>query len=256
MALRSNLHTLTGVYALDALETGAELARFERHLTKCQSCATEVRGFRETAAGLGIAAMLPPPPAMRGTVMAAVGRTRQLPAADEHARHARPAPRQGLLPRLATAGAALSLAAAITLGVVLVNTQHELNRTRQQLSQAQVQLAAITAVRTAADAQTVSKVTKVGGRVTVVSSASRHQIVVTTSGLPPLRAGKVYQLWLIGHPPNKIRSEGMLVMHNGRSGPTLISGVLAGDTFGLTIEPAGGSIQPTLKTLSVTIPAS
>lgn len=256
MALRGELHTLTGVYALDALDTGAELARFERHLNRCQNCATEVRGFRETAARLGIAATLPPPPALRGAVMTAVARTRQLPAVDEHARHARPAPRVGLLPRLATAGAALSLAAAITLGVVLVNTQNELNQTRQQLNHAQTQLAAITAVRTAADAQTVSKVTAIGGVVTMVSSASKHQIVVTTAGLPPLRAGKVYQLWLIGTKNGaKIRSEGLLAPHQGRTGPVLISGVLGGDIFAITLEPAGGTVQPTVKPF-IAIPAA
>ena len=30
------------------------------------------------------------------------------------------------------------------------------------------------------------------------------------------------------------------------TGPVLISGVLAGDTFGVTVEPAGGTIQPTV----------
>ena len=50
--LRSGQHTLTGVYALDALDTDAEVARFERHLSRCDSCAGEVRGFRETAARL------------------------------------------------------------------------------------------------------------------------------------------------------------------------------------------------------------
>jgi hypothetical protein len=36
----------------------------------------------------------------------------------------------------------------------------------------------------------------------------------------------------------------------------LISGVLPGDLFGMTVEPAGGTIQPTLATLAITIPAS
>jgi len=81
----------------------------------------------------------------------------------------------------------------------------------------------------------------------VTSSASKRQMVLTTAGLPPLAPGKVYQLWLIGHPPNKIRSEGLLApVHNGRTGPVLISGVLAGDIFGVTVEPAGGTIQPTV----------
>ena len=108
MALRSDLHTLTGVYALDALDTGAELARFERHLSRCQSCATEVRGFREAATRLGLAAASQPPPEMRARVMSAVARTRQIPANDDRARHARPA-RLRPVTRLAWAGAAAFL---------------------------------------------------------------------------------------------------------------------------------------------------
>ena len=133
------------------------------------------------------------------------------------------------------------------LGIALVNTQHQLNQAQHQLSQAQAQLQAITAVQTATDAKVINKRTSVGGTVTVTSSASKRQMVLTTSGLPPLPAGKVYQLWLIGRPPNKIRSEGLLATpHNGHTGPVLVSGVLAGDTFGVTVEPEGGTIQPTV----------
>ena len=247
MALRQNLHSLTGPYALDALDSGAEQDRFERHLNRCQNCTAEVRGFRETATRLGMAAAQTPPPEMRDRVMAAVARTRQVPTTDDHARHARPAPRTRPLTRLALIGGALAAAAAIVLGIALVNTQHQLNQAQHQLSQAQAQLQAITAVQTATDAKVINKRTSVGGTVTVTSSASKRQMVLTTSGLPPLPAGKVYQLWLIGRPPNKIRSEGLLATpHNGHTGPVLVSGVLAGDTFGVTVEPEGGTIQPTV----------
>ena len=261
MALRTDMHALTGVYALDALDTAAEVARFERHMSRCQNCTGEVRGFRETATRLGMAVSRQPPPALRTAVMTEVARTRQLPAGDDRARHARPGRRLTLLRRLAIAGAALAAAAAITLAVVLADTQNQLSQTQQQLSQArhhliqaETQLAAVNAVRTAADATLVTKATPIGGKVTVVSSASRGQLVVTTSGLPALRAGKTYQLWLIGAHGNKIRSEGLLALHNGRSGPTLISGVLRGDIFGITLEPAGGTVQPTVAPF-VAIPA-
>jgi len=268
--LRNDQHTLTGVYALDALDTAAEVARFERHLNRCDSCTGEVRGFRETATRLAMAVAQQPPPTLRAAVMADVARTRQAPAADERARHARRLPRPTLLPRLAMAGAALALVAAVILAVVVVNknsqlsqTQQQLNQAQQELSQAkrqliltQTQLAAINAVRTAADATLVTKATPIGGRVTVVKSASKRQLVVTASGLPPLTAGKVYQLWLIGAPGHRIRSEGLLAVHNGRSGPVLISGVLKGDTFGVSVQQAGGAIQPTLKAVIVLIPAS
>ena len=260
--LRNDQHTLTGVYALDALDTAAEVTRFERHMNRCDSCTNEVRGFQQTAARLAMAVAQQPPPTLREAVMADVARTRQEPAADDHARHARRLSQPTLLPRLAIAGAALGLAAAIILAVVLVNTNNQLSQTQQQLSQARHQLAltktelaAINAVRTASDATLVTKATPLGGTVTVVSSASRHEIVVTTRGLPVLRAGKVFQLWLIGTNGNRIRSEGLLgTPHGGRTGPVLISGVLRGDIFGITLEPPGGTVQPTVKPF-VAIPA-
>src|SRR5215469_665120 len=247
MAFGRDLHSLAAPYALDALDTGAEQDRFERHVNRCQDCTGEVRGFRETAARLGMAATRQPPPEMRDRVMAAVARTRQVPAGDDQARHARPAQRSRPVTRLALAGGALAVVAAVILAIALVSTRHQLNQAQHQLNQAQAQLQAITAVQTATDAKVVTKRTTVGGIVTVTSSASKRQMVLTTAGLPPLAAGKVYQLWLIGHLPNKIRSEGLLAPpHNGRTGPVPISGVLAGDTFGVTIEPAGGTIQPTV----------
>jgi len=252
--LRGGQHTLTGAYALDALDTDAEVARFERHMARCQSCTSEVRGFRVTAMRLGMAVSRQPPPALRAAVMDEVPRTRQLPAPGDRTGHRRTAPRLTWLPRLATAGAAIGLAAAIILGVVLVNTQHQLGQARHQLTMTKTELAAINAVRTASDATLVTKATPTGGTVTLVSSASRHQIVVTTRGLPVLPAGKVYQLWLIGSNGNKIRSEGLLAPHNGRTGPVLISGVLPGDIFGITLEPPGGTVQPTAKPF-VAIPA-
>jgi len=91
MALfRNDLHTLTGVYALDALDTAAEVTRFERHLNRCDSCTSEVHGFRETATRLAMAVAQQPPPTLRAAVMADVARTRQVPAVDDRARHRRP----------------------------------------------------------------------------------------------------------------------------------------------------------------------
>jgi anti-sigma-K factor RskA len=69
--LRRDPHALAGAYALDALD-GAERARFERHLASCRTCPGEVRGFAATAAVLGLAAAVTPPPALKGRVLADV----------------------------------------------------------------------------------------------------------------------------------------------------------------------------------------
>src|SRR5271165_6358650 len=75
--LRHDMHSLSGAYALDALEAGRD--RFARHMSRCQSCASEVRGFREVATALAFAATAEPPPELRDRVLAAAARTRQLP---------------------------------------------------------------------------------------------------------------------------------------------------------------------------------
>jgi len=77
--LRHDLHSLTGAYALDAIEGGAERDRFNRHLSRCPSCAAEVRGFREVATTMAFAAAAEPPPELRAQVLVAAARTRQLP---------------------------------------------------------------------------------------------------------------------------------------------------------------------------------
>ena len=45
----SDIHKLTGAYALDAVDD-IERARFEQHLATCEDCRAEVAELRETAA--------------------------------------------------------------------------------------------------------------------------------------------------------------------------------------------------------------
>ena len=72
-------HTLTGAYALDAL-TRADRARFERHLTRCEQCAREVRALAEATAALAAAVAAEPPAELMQRVLTAAARTRQLPS--------------------------------------------------------------------------------------------------------------------------------------------------------------------------------
>jgi anti-sigma-K factor RskA len=234
---RDDLHTLTGVYALDAID-GAERDRFEHHLRRCRPCGNEVRGLAETATALAMAAAISPPPQLKQRVLTAAGTTRQLPPATDHphppaARIARPA----RIPRLATAVAAASLAVAVALGAVSLSTRHQLDSVREQNQ-------AITAVLAAPDAQITTGATTDGGTATVVISRAEQKIVFTTAGLPPLPATKVYELWLMG--PPRIRPAGLLPSpHAGKTPPLLASGLAAGDKVGVTVEPAGGTSKPT-----------
>jgi hypothetical protein len=237
--LRPDLHTLTGAHVLDALDDPAEQLRFARHLRRCQACAAEVRGLREVATSLALAATAEPPSVMRDRVMAAVRRTRQLPPEVDHDARSR---RPRMIPVLA-AVAAVAVVLACLLGIRLYSTQ-------RQLSAAQARARAINAVLSAPDARILSARTVSGAVATVVVSAARRDLTVAVAGLRPLPDGEVYQLWLIG--PPRTRSAGLLpAAVGGRAGPVLATGLVSPDKLGMTIEPAGGTNQPTTSPLMV-----
>jgi anti-sigma-K factor RskA len=256
--MRDDLHVLSGSYVLDALGE-PERDSFERHLQHCPLCADEVRGLRETAARLGLAKTLDPPPQLRPRVLAAAYRTRQLPppvgdrigldrrrtrawklfaVSPGQAQHGGPGRLLGrpLVPRLAGALAAAAVVAGATLGISQSVTRH-------QPGGAPAASAAISRVVTAPDARTETERTSAGGTVTVVVSADRQAAVVSAAGLRSLPAAQTYQLWVLG-PHGGARSAGLL-SGTGRAGPVLASGVEPGDRIGITVEPAGGTSSPT-----------
>jgi Anti-sigma-K factor rskA len=244
---RHDLHLLSGVYVLDALDTDSERDRFERHLGRCQSCSGEVRGLREVTTRMAMAAALPPPPAMHGRVLAAVRQTRQLPpAADAQPRPGwrwRLGQRSGWLPRLALAAATAGVAAAVVLGIILAGTQHRLGIARAENS-------AIARVLAAPDARVLTRSTSAGGTATVIVSPSERELIVTTAGLRSLPASKVYEAWLIN--PRRTRPAGLLpAPSGGRTRPLLATGLMPGDELGLTVEPAGGTAKPTTTPILV-----
>jgi anti-sigma-K factor RskA len=234
--LRHDLHTLTGAYVLDAVEP-TEQARFEHHLRRCKPCGHEVRGLAETATGLAMAVAMEPPAQLKERVLTAVAVTRQQPPAAEQHHRARPAFRQAWFPRLAVAVAVACLAVAVALGAIGLSTRRELDSARAQNQ-------AIAAVLAAPDARIITQATAVGGTATVVVSRAEQKMIFTTAGLPRLPAAKVYELWLIG--PPQIRKAGLLPAPSaGKTPPLLASGLVAGDKVGVTVEPAGGTSQPT-----------
>lgn len=238
---RHELHLQAGCYALDAL-AGNERAEFERHMARCPSCADEARGLRETAARLAMATAVTPPPELRSRVLTAALRTRQLPPPGRRplARAgARTGPRRRSLTRAGFTAAILTLAAAVA---VLLFTQAS---TSSQLQQAQARNSAIAAVLAAPDARVESAPVTIGGTVTAVLSAREHVAVVTTADVPSPPQSRVYQLWIMTA-TGAARSAGLLnVTSSGLTAPVLASGVLPGDRLAITVEPAGGSAQPT-----------
>ncbi|MFZ0165936.1 MAG: anti-sigma factor, partial [Trebonia sp.] len=141
-------------------------------------------------------------------------------------------------PSQAGIAAILALAAAL---VFLLVTQVT---TRQELRQSQSANHAIAAVLAAPDARIETMPATVGGSVTAVLSVRQHEAVVTAVGLPAPAGSRIYQLWVMS--PAGARSAGQLpASHAGSTSLVLAVEVEPGDRLGVTVEPAGGTAQPT-----------
>ncbi|MEV4533387.1 anti-sigma factor [Asanoa sp. NPDC049518] len=227
-----DVHALSGAYVLDAL-TDIERATFRRHLASCATCAIEVAELHETAARLADGAWSVPPPALRDRVFAEVSRTRQ--DAPTPAKPVRPQRDR----RLLTAAAAVVLAAVAATGTFAVQER----RMDQQRTTAQAESARVTEVLAAPDAVLRTGGSTNGVRLTVVTSATRGEAVLTMTADRPAGTDRTYQLWMLaGTTPT---SAGVLPPGT-TSATRLITGTASADAFAATIEPEGGSPTPTL----------
>ena len=241
-----DVHTLTGAYALDALDE-LERRRFEAHLAECPDCTQEVDELRATAAKLGVAAAETPPERLRQRVMAQVATTRQEPPTPDTATAAtrrRAARRTGWAVRLTAAAAGLAAAAAVVLGVVTVRAGAERDAAQTQLAQLEARYAPFAQLASASDARGDSGTGAHGGTAFVLASHSRDRAVLLVADLPAPPAGHTYQAWLIGG--GQVRSAGLVPPDAGTGAPPLeFTGLAGASKVGLTVEPAGGSAQPT-----------
>jgi anti-sigma-K factor RskA len=247
MRRRNDLHTLVGAYAMDAVSP-SDRAAFERHLAGCEPCRQEVRGLREATAALASATAVQPPDGFREAVLRAAAQTRQMPpavAAPPTRWRARRRQGRGLggwRPRM---GVVLAGAAACVLAVVAVVAGISVYGLHSRLDQDQGHDHAVAMVLGAPDATMMSAPVTTGGTATVVMSHRQRALVFTAADLRILPSSESYELWLMGPAGNK--PAGMISMSgNGKmAGPMVVSGLSAGDSIGLTVEPAGGSPHPT-----------
>jgi len=229
-----DLHSLVGPYALDALDA-TERQRFEAHLDECGDCRTELVGFVATATRLGQAEAQQPPAGLRERLMAEVATTRQ-----ERPTVVALKPRgiRRTLPRLAMAAA--FLVGAVGVGGYLTE--------RDSANDVRADKAAITAVLSASDAKTTDKTFAGGGHVRLIASDQADAAYIVATDLPSLEGGKVYQVWVVKD--DTPASQGYFAT----KGAMLMEGVDGADRIAITVEPEGGSKQPTttpIATLAV-----
>jgi anti-sigma-K factor RskA len=227
--MSTDLHTLSGAFALNAL-SAEEAEQFHRHLEACPACRQEVRELQQAAATMGTAEAAPPPPYLKPRVLSAVDRTPQLPPRTGGGSAVTEISPRRWAPRLLLAAAAAALVVAGGIGIAQL----------QQEDQPDSLLAeGVVRVFAAEDAHTAKMPTEIGGEIRVAASPELNQMAVDTDGLPPPPEDHVYQLWAVHD--GSMESVTVLEPEKGASMemPTPDTEVA------ITVEPLGGSEQPT-----------
>jgi anti-sigma-K factor RskA len=233
----SDAHQLTGAYALDALDD-IERARFEQHLAECEDCRAEVAELREAAALLAETTAVAPPASLRDSVLAGISQVRPLPpeapatTTPEGARSRR----RAWMPLLVAA------ALAILVGVGVMVAQPWADDDQARLTAAEQVLAA-------GDAEEVFLDLGEAGRATVVRSKSEDRAVIVTEDMVAAPEGKAYELWF-QTPDEKMVPAGL--MPAGADQTVVLEGPAAeAIAVGITIEPEGGSPEPTTDPIAL-----
>ena len=243
----NEVENLTGAYALDAA-TSDERAAVEAEADRSQAVRNELTELADTAVMLGLAVEpVQPSPELRANLLGMLDSTPQLAPegvpASSTAQFDRPAAakaRARWFTRPAAMLTAAAAAAALVIGGVVVTNQ----LANQSFQQAQAeQLDAITA---ATDSRDLTAEVAGGGTATLVWSNELGSAALMVDGIAPLPDSKTYQLWYIDE--NGARPAGVFdVGDSGTSWRVLDGAMHAGDSVGLTVEPAGGSDIPSTK---------
>jgi anti-sigma-K factor RskA len=219
--------SLVAAYVIDSLD-GEERCSLATHLAECRRHDGEFAAFR------GVAARLPsaidpvaPPPALKGRLLAgfdAEAAARSLPESDERASVRAPArPSRLRSPALAYGLAAALAVVAIALGAIALSRGDE------------------------PEGITRTSVSEGGASLSVVYVRDSQAALVNVD-LPLLGGGQAYQAWALpaqGAP----RSIGILSTNQGTN---LFSVDLSNAArLAISIEPAGGSAQPTTTPILV-----
>lgn len=259
-----DIHALSGAYAVDAVDEHERLA-FEEHLSLCPACQAEVASLRETAAVMASAQEAAPSAELRDRVLLGIKSVRPIPPenavasanssasvahassqpgepmAEVHSLGARRARRSRPAARWLVAAAAVIAVGAGSTAIVQSWGNGEPGQVAAQASLGE-------RIQAAPDAEH-TKLALDGGSATVWRSKSLGRAVIVTKDMPDAPSGHTYQLWL-QNDAGKLTGAGLMA-----GGPTQ-SVVFEGDAAkaagaGITIEPSGGSENPTTDPIAL-----
>lgn len=211
---------LIPAHALGAL-TPDEAARVESHVSECSACMARLKDAESTTALLALATpQVAPPPELRDRLMAAIEPEPE-PSVERRSDRS-----PGWWPRFARIAAPVLAVVVIGLVAWNVSLRNSLTDTRDIVY----------------GSQTSAALPNVG---TVFVDADGQATLVANASAAP--SGKTYQAWVIP-PGGKPIPAG--VFAGGRTSVDLDTKAHRGDTVAVTVEPAGGSQQPTTQPIA------
>lgn len=235
LAMLNDVHVidLLPAYALGCLDEG-EAVQVAEHLAACKGCRAELSSYEAVAEQLALATPLAAPPAgLKRKVMASLQAPSSAPV---------PAPRVAWRRRLAGllrgAGPAWGLATLILAALLFVSNiwwWQRANLEGPMTTPGGMQVVAMAGT----DATP-------GATGTLIISGDGEYGTLVVDGLPALDDDRQYQLWLIRD--GQRTSGGVFSVNAEGYGALVVSSLepLSNyPSFGITIEPAGGSPGPT-----------
>ena len=245
--MTDELNALAGAYALDALDDDERVA-FEQHLRGCSECSQEVRGLRETAAELSHLTQASPPPQLRAAILGAAAQSRPLPPLVDNARGADGGENNVRFLRRRQALWQAVAAACALIAIVVSAWGYSEHREAQRVANARDSV--LQSLLNAPDVRATTTAMK-QGQGTLIYSRSERRLVLIGRGMPTLPEDQTYQLWLMTETGAPV-SGGVFRPDQAGNVEVPASGNLDGvDQMGVSVEPAGGSAQPTLSTVQV-----
>lgn len=226
--MTADLHELAAAYALDSLDP-EEALLFEQHLPSCSTCPGEVEEFRKVATSLAETTATAPPADLKNRVLAEISETPQL-TPDNPSATTTPLDRKRSLQPAFVMAAALLVIGGIAATLFLPSSgETSVDEVAGSLD------AVRTVLDPAIDGQT--------GQLEVVWSNDRSQVAVLGSELADLGPDRAYALWFLLD--DGVAPAGLFQAHDGSVSAVIDIDDLAHNGWGITIEPATGSDQPT-----------
>jgi anti-sigma-K factor RskA len=272
MSMDERLEDLLPFYALGTL-TDSERAEVEAYIAMDSNARERLRQLQSATEALAAATPMQPSPVLKRKLMARVqADARQ--RSDSAQQQADPGPnrffdslRRHFAPALALGGLALAVAAvawALALNAEVTQLRAQLANQNELAAQVAELKQQTESLRQELQAQNKvlihlaspgSRTVSIAGTAQLpdaygqlINDSTRNTTILVISGLPQLEPGKVYQFWWIKGEA-AIPAETFAVDEQGRAVVEVSSAEppTSYNAMGVTVEPAGGSEQPTTQ---------